>query len=97
MGEWKLETPKPIHSGIYYEPKAYTHFDSEGLRVLVKHKGATISDHKGNWLDNAGDLTKIQHSISTVKLYSSLRRKLIPGDKIVTPKMSKTWYNGNLD
>ena len=97
LGEWKLETPKPIHSGIYYEPKAYTHFDSEGLRVLVKHKGATISDHKGNWLDNAGDLTKIQHSVSTVKLYSSLRRKLIPGDKIVTPKMSKTWYNGNLD
>lgn len=96
LGEWKLETPTPLHSGIYYEPKAYTHFDRNGKRIQVKHKGVTLKDHTGKWLENAGDLTKIQNSISTVKLYSALRRKLIPGEKIETEKISKRYYDGNL-
>jgi len=60
LSQWKLETPEPVHTAIYWEPKAYVHFDSEGIRRLVKHKGVRVRDDKGEFLPNAGDLTKEQ-------------------------------------
>ena len=58
LGEWKLETPTPLHSGIYYEPKAYTHFDRNGKRIQVKHKGVTLKDHTGEMVRKCRRLNK---------------------------------------
>tara|TARA_R110002012_G_C11674432_1_gene613475 strand:- start:9904 stop:11721 length:1818 start_codon:yes stop_codon:yes gene_type:complete len=91
LGEWKQEQEKPLGKGIFYEPKAYTLFGNDGLRATVKHKGVQVKDRFGNWLPNAGDLTKPQTSTSTVKLYSALRRGLEPGVGLTTTKVSKRW------
>ena len=92
LSEWKLETPEPIPTAIYYEPKAYVHFDGEGKRILVRHKGVRVKDDKGEYLPNAGDLTKEQTHRTVVSLYEGLRRGITPGTPLVTTKRSRRFY-----
>ena len=92
LSEWKLETPEPIPTAIYYEPKAYVHFDGEGKRILVRHKGVRGKDDKGDFLPNAGDLTKEQTHRTVVSLYEGLRRGITPGTPLVTTKRSRRFY-----
>ena len=92
LSEWKLETPEPIHTAVYWEPKAYLHLDSDGSRRLVKHKGVRVRDDKGNYLPNAGDLTKEQTHRTVVSLYEGLRRNLEPGTPLITTKRSRRFY-----
>ena len=95
LGEWKQEQETPYLYGTYWEPKAYKLVGNDGLRAVVKHKGVDTKDRHGNWLPNAGDLTKPQTSTSTVKLYSALRRNLDPGVGHTTEKRSKRWSDGS--
>ena len=92
LGEWKLETPDPIPHARYWEPKAYTHYDSEMGRVLVKHKGVMVRDNDGNFMPNAGDLTKEQTHRIVVSLYEGLRRGLEPGTPLTMTKKSRRFY-----
>ena len=92
LSEWKLETSEPIHTAVYWEPKAYLHLDSDGSRRLVKHKGVRVRDDKGNYLPNAGDLTKEQTHRTVVSLYEGLRRNLEPGTPLITTKRSRRFY-----
>ena len=92
LKEWKLETPRPIPRAIYWEPKAYKHMETDGNTLTVKHKGVRTKGDDGEWLPDAGDLRKLQHSFSTTKLATALRRNLTPGDLIIVPKKSKRWY-----
>ena len=92
LSQWKLETPEPIPTAIYYEPKAYVHFDGEGKRILVRHKGVRTKDDKGNYLPNAGDLTKEQTHRTVVSLYEGLRRNLEPGTPLITTKRSRRFF-----
>jgi hypothetical protein len=92
LSEWKLETPEPIHTAVYWEPKAYLHLDSDGSRRLVKHKGVRVKDDAGNYLPNAGDLTKEQTHRTVVSLYEGLRRNLTPGTPLITTKRSRRFY-----
>ena len=91
MGEWGWEQEKPYRRAKFWEPKAYSLFDDEDLLAKVKHKGVDVIDRHGNFLPNAGDLTKTQISTTTTKLYTSLRRKLEPGVMQVTEKRSRRW------
>ena len=92
LSEWKLETPQPIPAAIYWEPKAYLHLNAQGERVLVKHKGVRVYDDKGEFMPNAGDLTKEQIHRTVVSLYEGLRRDLTPGTPLVTKKRSRRFY-----
>ena len=92
LGERKLETPDPIPHARYWEPKAYTHYDSEMGRVLVKHKGVMVRDNDGNFMPNAGDLTKEQTHRIVVSLYEGLRRGLEPGTPLTMTKKSRRFY-----
>jgi len=94
MGEWKQEQETPHKRAVFYEPKAYTLYGNDGLRAKVKHKGVDTHDRDGNFLPNAGDLTKPQTSTSTIKLYTALRRNLEPGVGYTTTKKSKRWFRG---
>ena len=67
--------------------------NKDGSTINAKQKGVRTKDSNGEWLEEAGDLTKLQHSFSTVKLATALRRNLTPGDLIIVPKKSKKWYN----
>ena len=97
LKEWKLETPKPIPKAIYWETKAYIHMNEDGSTITAKHKGVRTKGSDGKWLEEAGDLTKLQHSFSTVKLATALRRNLTPGDLIIVPKKSKKWFKETED
>lgn len=93
LKEWKLETEEVIPLAIYWESKSYHHMNKDGSTINAKQKGVRTKDSNGEWLEEAGDLTKLQHSFSTVKLATALRRNLTPGDLIIVPKKSKKWYN----
>ena len=92
LGEWNQETKHPIHSATYWEAKAYVHFDEEGKRILVKHKGVKVKDDKGEYLPHAGDLTQEQISRTVVTLYEGLRRGWEPGTEMITAKRSRRVY-----
>jgi len=92
LGEWKLETPEPIHKAIYWEPKCYVHFNEDGEKITVKHKGVLTRDDAGNFLPDAGDLTKIQRHRTIVSLYEALRRGLESGTPLITEKRSSRFY-----
>jgi len=92
LGEWKLETEVPIPWAQYWEAKAYCFKDTDGSRLLVKHKGIQVKDDQGNWMPNAGDLTKEQVHRTTVSLYEALRRNLEPGTEIITTKRSHRFW-----
>ena len=93
LGEWKLETPEPIHEAQYWEPKCYVHFDKDGNKILVKHKGVITKDEDGNYLPEAGDLTKVQKHRTIVGLYEALRRGLDVGMPIITEKRSARFFS----
>ena len=92
LGEWKLETPEPIYQAQYWEPKCYRHFDQDGNKILVKHKGVITKDEDGNYLPDAGDLTKVQKHRTIVGLYEALRRGLEVGMPIITEKRSARFF-----
>jgi len=92
LGQWKLETPEPYGSGVFYEPKAYTLFKDDGSRGYVRHKGVQVKDDEGNWLPNAGDLTKTQTSRRVVSYYTALRHGLTAGSLHVVEKKSRRFH-----
>ena len=92
LGQWKQETDEPIHAAKYWEPKCYVHFNDEGERTLVKHKGVRVRDDDGEFLPSAGDLTQEQISRTVVTLYEGLRRNLEPGTPLITAKRSRRFY-----
>ena len=92
LGEWKLETSEAIPQAKYWEPKCYVHYDKNGDRILVKHKGVKVKDDKGNFMPHAGDLTKEQIHRVVVSLYEGLRRGLTPGTELITRKRSSRFY-----
>ena len=92
LGEWKLETPEPVHTAQYWEAKCYRHFDGEGNKILVKHKGVITKNERGEYLPDAGDLTKVQSHRTIVSLYEALRRGLEVGMPLVTEKRSARFY-----
>ena len=69
------------------------HFNKNNKRVLVKHKGVNVKDHNGNFLENAGDLTKIQPSLSTFGYAESFRKNVDPGRKRLVMKKSRRHFN----
>ena len=93
MGEWGWEQERPYAKARFWEPKAYSLHSDDGSLERVKHKGVDVKDRHGNFLPNAGDLTKTQVSTSTTKLYTALRRKLPAGVMKVTEKRSRRWMN----
>ena len=93
MGEWGWEQERPYAKARFWEPKAYSLHSDDGSLERVKHKGVDVKDRHGNFLPNAGDLTKPQVSPSTTKLYTALRRKLPAGVMKVTEKRSRRWMN----
>ena len=95
LGEWKLETPEPITRAVYWRKKAYTWWNADGTKTKVKAKGVKVTDNAGQFIENAGDMTKLQHSRTTVKLFSALRRNLTPGDEIVIEKRDSIFYEGD--
>jgi len=92
LGQWKLETSEPYGSGVFYEPKAYTLFKHDGSRGYVRHKGVQVKDDEGNWLPNAGDLSKKQTSRRVVSYYTALRHGLTAGSLHVVEKKSRRFY-----
>jgi hypothetical protein len=92
LGEWKLETPIEIATAQYWEPKCYRFFNEAGEKVLVKHKGVYTKDQDGNYLEDAGDLTKVQSNITIVGLYDALRRGLEVGTPLTIEKRSARFY-----
>jgi len=92
LGEWKLETPEAVFQAQYWEPKCYRHFDEQGNKILVKHKGVITKDEDGNYLPDAGDLTKVQKHRTIVGLYEALRRGLEVGMPIITEKRSARFF-----
>ena len=95
LGEWKLETPVPIARAVYWRKKAYTWWNADGTKSKVKAKGVKVKDNAGQYIENAGDMTKLQYARTTVKLYSALRRNLTPGDEIVIEKRDSIFYEGD--
>ena len=93
LGKWKIETDYVVPRAKFWEPKCYSLFGESDILVKVKHKGCDVKDRFGNFLPNAGDLTKPQISTTTTKLYTSLRRNLEPGVMQVTEKISKRYGN----
>ena len=93
MGEWGWEQERPYAKARFWEPKAYSLHSDDGSLESVRHKGVDVKDRHGNFLPNAGDLTKTQVSTSTTKLYTALRRKLPAGVMKVTEKRSRRWMN----
>jgi len=92
LGEWKLETPVPIATSKFWEPKSYVQWNEEGDKTLVKHKGVRVRDDDGNYLPQAGDLTKEQAHRVVVSLYEGLRRGLRPGTPLTIRKRSSRFY-----
>ena len=92
LGQWDLETPEPVAFARYWEAKVYVHFSESMDRILVKHKGVNVRDHTGAWLENAGDLTKQQPSLSTFGYAESFRKQVEPGRRRYVMKKSRRHY-----
>ena len=92
LGEWKLETPVPIATSKFWEPKSYVQWNEEGEKTLVKHKGVRVRDDDGNYLPEAGELTQEQTHRVVVSLYEGLRRGLRPGTPLTIKKRSSRFY-----
>lgn len=92
LGQWDLETPDPVPHAKYWEAKVYVHFNEKMDRILVKHKGVNVRDHTGAWLENAGDLTKEQPSLSTFGYAESFRKGVEPGRRRYVMKKSRRHY-----
>ena len=60
---------------------------------MVKHKGVITKDEDGNYLPEAGDLTKVQQHRTIVGLYEALRRGLDVGMPIITEKRSARFFS----
>ena len=95
LGQWKLETPVTIAKAVYWRKKAYTWWKADGTKTKVKAKGVQVRNDKGEYLDHAGDMRKLQQSRTTVKLFSALRRGLIPGTELITEKRDSIFYEGD--
>ena len=95
LGQWKLETPVTIAKAVYFRKKAYTWYDKDNNKRKVKAKGVQVKNDKGEYLDHAGDMRKLQRSRTTVKLFSALRRGLIPGTELITEKRDSIFYEGD--
>lgn len=95
LGQWKLETPVTIAKAVYWRKKAYTWWKGDGTKTKVKAKGVQVRNDKGEYLDHAGDMRKLQQSRTTVKLFSALRRGLIPGTELITEKRDSIFYEGD--
>ncbi len=95
LGQWKLETPVTISKAVYWRKKAYTWYDKDNNKRKVKAKGVQVKNDKGEYLDHAGDMRKLQRSRTTVKLFSALRRGLIPGTELITEKRDSIFYEGD--
>ena len=92
LGQWTLETPEPIPHGRYWEAKVYVHFTEDMERLLIKHKGVSVRDHHGEFLEGAGDLTIAQPSLSTFGFAESFRRGVEPGRTRFVMKKSRRWF-----
>ena len=95
LGQWKLETPVTIAKAVYWRKKAYTWWKADGTKTKVKAKGVQVKNDNGEYLDHAGDMRKLQRSRTTVKLFSALRRGLIPGTELITEKRDSIFYEGD--
>ena len=95
LGEWKLETPEPITRAVYWRKKAYTWWNADGTKTKVKAKGVKVKDNAGQYIENAGDMTKLQYARTTVKLFTAMRRNLTPGDEIIIEKRDSEFYEGD--
>ena len=95
LGQWKLETPVTIAKAVYFRKKAYTWWKADGTKTKVKAKGVQVRNDKGEYLEHAGDMRKLQRSRTTVKLFSALRRGLIPGTELITEKRDSIFYEGD--
>ena len=95
LGQWKLETPVTIAKAVYWRKKAYTWWKADGTKTKVKAKGVQVRNDNGEYLDHAGDMRKLQRSRTTVKLFSALRRGLIPGTELITEKRDSIFYEGD--
>jgi len=73
LGQWKPEQDKPIPKAIYWEAKAYTHYNADGSLMLAKHKGVSNSN---------GNLREPQEKMFLSKPASSLRKGLELGTPI---------------
>lgn len=92
LGQWKPEQDEPVHKAVYWEAKCYTHYDKDDNKIVVKHKGVRVYDEDGNFMPNAGDLTKEQTNTTIVSLYEALRRGLTAGEPITTIKKSTRYF-----
>jgi hypothetical protein len=92
LGQWDLETPDPVPFARYWEAKVYVHFNEDMDRILVKHKGVNVRDHTGAWLEDAGDLTKAQPSLSTFGYAESFRKEVEPGRRRYVMKKSRRHF-----
>ena len=92
LGDWDLETPKPIKNCIYWEPKVYVHMNEQMQKTLVKHKGIKVRNVDGSFKDDAGDLTKEQTHKTVLSFYDALRRGMQPGSELVTKKRSTRFF-----
>lgn len=92
LGQWELETPVAVAYAKYWEPKVYVHYRNDMTRTLVKHKGVSVKDYKGNFLKDAGDLTKEQPSLSTFGFAESFRKGVEPGRSREVIKRSRRWH-----
>ena len=70
LGQWKLETPEPYGSGVFYEPKAYTLFKHDGSRGYVRHKGVQVKDDEETGRDSR---TADDETSSFIPLFSRNR------------------------
>ena len=96
LGQWKSEQEESISSAIYWEKKVYVFFNEDGSKKLVKHKGVKVTDSiTGEFLPNAGDLTKPQPFKGVFSYAEAWRRKVQPGDSKTGFKISAKWGEKN--
>ena len=69
--------------------------DPDVMAYLLNEEEITFNEDKGEYLDHAGDMRKLQRSRTTVKLFSALRRGLIPGTELITEKRDSIFYEGD--
>lgn len=82
LGEWKME--KFCRYFQPWEPKVYRSFDENMALIMVKHKGANLSD---------GDLTKPQKAEMMNKFRASVNNpKMTWGEFRIVEKKSKRFY-----
>jgi hypothetical protein len=83
LGEWKME--KYCRFFQPWEPKVYRSFDENMAVIMVKHKGANLSD---------GDLRKPQNAEMMNKFRASVNNpKMTWGEFRIVEKKSKRFYD----